>query len=804
MIRRWVALIPGLLLCLISLTVIVGWYAHFPLLITLGAGHTGMQFNTALSFLLIGLTLSIPHLFPNFQKANFIVASFLLVLMSGLVMIQYLFTLDFHLDQFFIKDWLAPQSRFPGRMAGNTCIGFFLVGLLFLSFTLRQKKFLQLLVYVAIIVVGLLGWLALFGYIFRLAFLYQWYRYGEMAILSGVSFVLASQGLWLTWREVFHREGITPGNEVTRIILQGGVVFVVMISVAMFSGAAIYFRYIEQRLHRELLHTLNEEKENVKLAVGHAIEMTESIAAHPKALFSQGIKKGFLSIPQLPVGVRVYDKNNQVVYSEGEFFKKTEKEIHLIQSSSYHAKLIWQQGWFLQLTGAMKDNKSQPAHIDILWHMPALDKLYLPHLLGETGDLVVCVKTAPDQAACFPNRWTPIPFVMNTLSFKDQAIPMRYALEGKEGVAMAPDYRGTMVVGAYGHVFNLGLVVKYNQEEIYLPIRQNLSFIFSVLVCSLVLGLVLFYWQVAPLLRRIASAKLQAQMSSRLFSSAFGKAPIGMVLVSPKGRFLKVNPAFLKLVGYSETELKKLTVVDITHPDDKETTRQYVADVASGKIKSYQREKRYLHKNGQIVWVTINTSFVRDEKGLGLYFIAQVQDVTEEKKLKEQLNYLAYHDVVTGLLNRAQLEARFEELKNNAIRDRQMIGVIYLDLDKFKKINDTYGHAMGDCVLKEVAKMLASLSRATDILSRVGGDEFIFVVGMVRAKQDIESVLQRIQAAFAQFSGCKGHAFQQHVSMGVAVFPQDGTDLQALIKKADEALYQVKHAGRNQYRFYSS
>lgn len=173
------------------------------------------------------------------------------------------------------------------------------------------------------------------------------------------------------------------------------------------------------------------------------------------------------------------------------------------------------------------------------------------------------------------------------------------------------------------------------------------------------------------------------------------------------------------------------------------------------------------------------------------------------KAAEEMLKHMAYHDVLTGLANRSQLEMVFNQALAIARRQQKKIGVLFLDLDYFKQINDTLGHDMGDALLQEVAQRLKNCIREMDIAARLGGDEFVIIITEVAKIEDITVVLQRIFHALSQTFVIKDESLSVTTSMGISCYPQDGEDLRTLLKNADLALYKAKTQGRNTYQFYS-
>jgi PAS domain S-box-containing protein len=198
-------------------------------------------------------------------------------------------------------------------------------------------------------------------------------------------------------------------------------------------------------------------------------------------------------------------------------------------------------------------------------------------------------------------------------------------------------------------------------------------------------------------LRKSESAIFEAEAR---FRSAFENAPIGMGLASTEGRFVRVNRAYGAILGYAPEELVGKTIREVTHPDDWEPNEVQFNALVAGDIDRYHVEKRYCHADGHVVWVTVSASCVRDDAGRPLYLIGQIDDVTERREMREQLAHAAVHDQLTGLPNRVLFMDRLELALSRARRERHCVALMFLDLDRFKLVNDSLGHDMGDRLLE--------------------------------------------------------------------------------------------------------
>jgi diguanylate cyclase (GGDEF)-like protein len=243
----------------------------------------------------------------------------------------------------------------------------------------------------------------------------------------------------------------------------------------------------------------------------------------------------------------------------------------------------------------------------------------------------------------------------------------------------------------------------------------------------------------------------------------------------------------------------------LTHPQDRDADAD--ADVRErmldGELPYATREKRYLRKDGEPVWVSVTSSVARDEQGNPSHFLAMIEDIGERKRADERIRHLATHDALTGLPNRAGLHEHLEQALGAARRNRCRLGVVFLDMDKLKAINDTLGHAEGDRALVGFARHLQRLVRSSDLVARLGGDEFVVVLGDVATRADINATLQRTLFALPQPDALPGAGASVSCSIGISIFPDDGQDAPALLRNADLAMVRAKQRGGGSYEFFS-
>lgn len=294
------------------------------------------------------------------------------------------------------------------------------------------------------------------------------------------------------------------------------------------------------------------------------------------------------------------------------------------------------------------------------------------------------------------------------------------------------------------------------------------------------------------------------QESEQRFRAIFENAAIGIARVSLTGHIRQINDVFCKIIGYSREEAlsQQFSFQQITFPEDREISLARLKKLLDGESDSYTTEKRYLRKDGSVVWANISVSLLRDVAGKPLYFISAAQDITGRKMLEEQLRRLSNYDTLTDLPNRVLLGDRTHQALAAAKRDMTRMALMYVDLDEFKPINDTFGHNTGDLLLKEAAKRMQDCVRASDTVARIGGDEFAVLLPAIETGQDAMVVAEKIRHALCRPFELGGHSIRISSSIGIAVYPENGSEEKALLNNADAAMYSAKKCGCNTVRLF--
>jgi diguanylate cyclase (GGDEF)-like protein/PAS domain S-box-containing protein len=282
----------------------------------------------------------------------------------------------------------------------------------------------------------------------------------------------------------------------------------------------------------------------------------------------------------------------------------------------------------------------------------------------------------------------------------------------------------------------------------------------------------------------------------RLAGAVFETVDEGVLVTDAKGHIVAVNPGFTAITGYAEEDvLGKDPRILSSGKNSPEFYREMWAEInATG---AWRGEVLNRRKSGEffVEWLAIKR--IDSKGGEASHYVGVFSDISERKASEERMRYLAHYDALTDLPNRTLLEDRAAQALSRARRDKTRVGVLFFDLDKFKPVNDRFGHDVGDLLLKEVARRVLVCVRESDTVARLGGDEFVVVLPEIAQTEDAVMVADKILAELNEPFEVSGHRIEIGASIGVAVYPEHARDEMELVKHADEAMYQAKAAGRN-------
>lgn len=305
--------------------------------------------------------------------------------------------------------------------------------------------------------------------------------------------------------------------------------------------------------------------------------------------------------------------------------------------------------------------------------------------------------------------------------------------------------------------------------------------------------------------RRLALESLRA--SEQRLAYVLDGAGLGTFDWSTRTRHVSFNRRTADMLGYEPGDLSNDPGAwfAMVHPQDAVVSARRIYRHLRGDADSFEVEQRMRARHGEWIWIAARGRVTeRDARGVATRVSGTLLDVTKRRAMLDQAHHLALHDPLTDLPNARLLRDRLFIAIQAARRARSQVAVVFIDLDRFKPVNDEYGHAVGDLVLKATAMRLRSGLRASDTVARLGGDEFVAVLTHCATREDVELTIERLIDQLQTPFRVEGHVLSMGVSAGVALYPADGRDAQTLIRNADAAMYEVKRAGGNGFGFHAS
>ena len=296
--------------------------------------------------------------------------------------------------------------------------------------------------------------------------------------------------------------------------------------------------------------------------------------------------------------------------------------------------------------------------------------------------------------------------------------------------------------------------------------------------------------------------------SEQHFRVAFDNAPIGMSMIGlvgeTRGHYLRANDAFCRMLGYDAHEIPSLSLAALTHVDDVERDTELFQRILDGETRSVAFEKRFRHRDGRTVFAWLTSAVAQDAQGEPLYLISHALDVTERRKEQAELERLALTDTLTGLANRTLLNDRLDQALARLHRESSCAALLMLDVDRFKLVNDSLGHQVGDALLVEVASRIEAVTRADATVARLGGDEFVVLAEGLRSPSEAHAVAVRLLKVLRQpyVLAPGADSIVATVSIGISVAESADRTPSDLYREADLALYRAKDAGRDQYALF--
>jgi diguanylate cyclase (GGDEF)-like protein/PAS domain S-box-containing protein len=616
-----------------------------------------------------------------------------------------------------------------------------------------------------------------------------------------------------------------------RIILIGGLI---LAALTLASGIAVYVvmqRQAESILVRSLETSLQSERRlfesEINAAVTNALTVsTRPFVIHNLHLFKtqpgneagrqalQRIADSFL--PAGFAGVAFGDVRDASIVQAGRLSENPALSVPLdIQTG---VRLLWDGQLVLQVVREVVDEagiRLGTARTEST--LPRLTRAILDAgTLGKTAELAVCAPLEQDMQ-CFPLTLRQSVFPRIARSMAGRPLPMSHALAGETGTVFTQDYRRQNVIAAHTPLGNLGpgMVLKIDRDELFGPVKQQLKIIVPLLGGLVLAGMLLLYWLVAPLVRKLViSERETAAVNDRLRdveerwrfaldSTGAGvwdlDIPVNQILLSERCK---------AMLGFAEDEIG--TRMDDwwqrIHPDDLPDLKAALQSLFEGSSETFTNEHRKRCKDGSWKWIQVRGMVAaRDASGAPLRLIGTYLDISARKQAEETIQRQANFDPLTQLPNRRLFLDRLAQEIVKSRRANLPLGLLLIDLDEFKEVNDTLGHDVGDILLQETAQRIRSCVRDADTVARLGGDEFtVLLTELPDRTAHIEDIAQKIIARLAEPYQLGNEMAYVSASIGITLFPRDAGDIDTLIKHADQAMYAAKKRGRNRFCYFTA
>jgi diguanylate cyclase (GGDEF)-like protein/PAS domain S-box-containing protein len=275
-----------------------------------------------------------------------------------------------------------------------------------------------------------------------------------------------------------------------------------------------------------------------------------------------------------------------------------------------------------------------------------------------------------------------------------------------------------------------------------------------------------------------------------------------IAVIDREGTFLYLSPSYQTLFGDDGIEMESGHLLQWVHEEDRELVANYLKQICAARNASSLLEFRVHTKSGRSLYLETKGNPILDPCGDVQNLVLVMRDVTERKQWEQTIFHLAYHDTLTDLPNRRLFVDRLRKEVYQAKRFQSQLAVMFLDVDRFKQINDSWGHEVGDVILAEIAKRIKQCLGSNDVVARLGGDEFTILLPHISGRHEVDQVAQKIRDRLEEPLEVNGRQHNLSCSMGIAVFPSDGREADELLKRADMALYFVKERGRNGFEFF--
>jgi diguanylate cyclase (GGDEF)-like protein/PAS domain S-box-containing protein len=816
---RTIPIVLGAVLVLLGLVVMTGWLLQSRTLVEFRVGLVAMEWNAAACFALAGGALLAPALTRRATPLLHSVTGAILLVVGALVLAEHAFDRALGIDLAFLHVWLNDGNIRPGRLAPSTAIGFMLAGAGLILMTriasTAQERLFQIMVF-CVATIGLTG---LVGYTIAPEQLFGWPRSARMGLHTAAAMVALAVALWASWYHLRRGEGTRFFRLDQRIGFMSGAILCVCTMTAGLTGFVFQHAIVEHSLRDNLQFRLDGQRRVIFTVLSLARSATEQ-AARDRVLLANALalSKGGMNAAAMAqvdvdmndvlsdgfVGVALYAPDGRLLYRAGATGAAADQPgLALPERSDESAALVWDGQIMLDTSRPLLIDGVPFARLALRQRLPILQtQLFDLRGLGQTGEIVLCAGR-PGTLLCLPSGRHQGVYTVSRKNFAGLPLPMSYAIDGKEGVAATLDYKGNNVMAAYAPLAeNLGLVVKQDAVELYSVVRTQLLYAVPALLLLLVGAALLMRLQIRPLVARLIRSEQHATDKQLEMNALVGSVGEGILTMDERGMIASYNPAAANIFGYEAAEVigKPMQMLMPAEMRQAHHTgmQRYLAGGQPAVIGRPNVELPGLRKDGSRFTLELTVSEVRFSTRR--MFVGIVRDISERKRVEAKLIQLAQYDALTGLPNRALFMDRLAGATLRAKRSKSALAVLFLDLDGFKKVNDTLGHHSGDALLKAFGERLSLAVRKSDTVARLAGDEFTIILEELHdAQADPRAVADKIIAAMHHPFELPDGSVSVTTSIGMAIHAGPGADVDELLRRADDAMYRAKFSGKNRW-----
>lgn len=602
-----------------------------------------------------------------------------------------------------------------------------------------------------------------------------------------------------------------------KIIISGGLL---LVGLTLAAGIAVYQvmrPQIETTLKRGLEVALQGKVRLFESQIEEGLASTHAVVTRPLLIqalqqhdtqqdntnVSRDMKRNIDALLQAGfTAAAIYDKHGNEIIQAGHFSQNRVETLPL--RALNNTFLVWDDNQLiLHDSKAVLNQNNQPiGSVTTERRLRQLTRsLREVRSIGKSGEFLLCelLEEGGEEMVCFISKADGVDFKQLPRRINGIALPISYALDGKSGIITAKDYRQILVVASYTSLstFGIGMVLKLDEKELYGPIIEQIKTIALYLTALVIAGILLLNWLVMPLVHKLVKSEWAAQ--ERLKESYCLHAIRRDMELS-----LHADEFYPKVIAHlvEAMQFPEITSVMIKLKDKQFASDRYNQDLM-------HRLQAPIVVNGEatgwlyVVYSEDQSFFLPEEQDLIDTIASDLGRWIELEQADQRIMQMATHDGLTGLPNRYLLEDRIKQALAHDQRRQEQAAVLFVDLDHFKTINDSLGHAMGDSLLQEVAARLSAIIRSEDTVVRHGGDEFIILLPNIIDNQEAKVVAQKILHELNRSFLIQEKELHIGGSIGIALFPSDGDDMETLLKNSDIAMYHAKKNGRNNYQFFS-